>query len=116
MNAREFLGTVPLFADVLYAGELDALATGTRRSEFDRGAVSVRIGSKITVPRRAIDGELAPKADPPHATSWRKGEKLNPTFSGKMPDLRPFLLTLSNSQRSTTDCSVQPAFRSRSLI
>jgi CRP/FNR family transcriptional regulator, cyclic AMP receptor protein len=42
VNAREFLGTVPLFADVLNSGELDALATGTRRSEFDRGAVIVR--------------------------------------------------------------------------
>lgn len=42
MNAREFLATVPFFADVLDTGELDALATGTRQSEFDRAVVIVR--------------------------------------------------------------------------
>ena len=42
MNTREFLATVPFFADALDASELDALATRTKRSEFDRGAVIVR--------------------------------------------------------------------------
>lgn len=42
VNATEFLGTVAFFADVLDAGELDALATGTKTSEFDRAAVIVR--------------------------------------------------------------------------
>jgi CRP-like cAMP-binding protein len=42
VETREFLGTVPLFAEALDVGELDALATGTRQTEFDRAAVIVR--------------------------------------------------------------------------
>jgi CRP/FNR family transcriptional regulator, cyclic AMP receptor protein len=42
VETRKFLGNVPLFADALDAGELDALAIGTRQTEFDRAAVIVR--------------------------------------------------------------------------
>ena len=37
MNTREFLGTIPFFADVLDAKQLDALAAAARRVEFERG-------------------------------------------------------------------------------
>ena len=42
VNARKFLAAVPIFADALHAGELDALATGAKRSDFDHGAVIMR--------------------------------------------------------------------------
>ena len=42
MNIREFLGTIPFFAEVLDTRQLDALAAGTRRRDYDRGAVLIR--------------------------------------------------------------------------
>lgn len=42
MEARQFLETVPFFADTLNAGELDALASSARRVEFDGGSVLLR--------------------------------------------------------------------------
>ena len=42
MNAREFLGGVPFFAEVLDAKQLDALAVGARRVEFDHQSVLMR--------------------------------------------------------------------------
>ena len=37
METREFLGSIPFFAEVLSGAELDALAAAARRVEFDRG-------------------------------------------------------------------------------
>lgn len=42
MNIREFLGTIPFFSEVLDARQLDRLAAGTRRREYERGAVLIR--------------------------------------------------------------------------
>lgn len=42
MKPREFLGTIPFFAEVLDASELDGLAVGARRAEFDRGDVLIK--------------------------------------------------------------------------
>lgn len=42
MDARSFLGSVPFFAEVLTADELDALTAGTRGVEFDRGVAIIR--------------------------------------------------------------------------
>jgi signal-transduction protein with cAMP-binding, CBS, and nucleotidyltransferase domain len=38
MEAREFLGSVPFFAEVLSGAELDSLAAAARPVRFDRGA------------------------------------------------------------------------------
>jgi CRP-like cAMP-binding protein len=38
VDAREVLGSVPFFAEVLSAAELDALASATRVIEFDEGS------------------------------------------------------------------------------
>jgi CRP-like cAMP-binding protein len=42
MNTREFLGTIPFFADVLDGKQLDALAAAARRMEFNRGESLIR--------------------------------------------------------------------------
>jgi CRP-like cAMP-binding protein len=42
MNTREFLGTIPFFAEVLDAKQLDALAAGASRREFERGQTLIR--------------------------------------------------------------------------
>jgi len=42
MNTREFLGTIPFFAEVLDGKQLDALAAGANRREYDRGAFLIR--------------------------------------------------------------------------
>ena len=42
METREFLGSVPFFAEVLSGAELDALAAGTRYVEFDQGSNLIR--------------------------------------------------------------------------
>jgi CRP-like cAMP-binding protein len=50
MNTREFLGTIPFFADVLDSRQLDTLAAAARRVEFDRGAALIReddLGSEM---------------------------------------------------------------------
>jgi CRP-like cAMP-binding protein len=41
VNAREFLGSIPFFADVLDAGQLEVLAAGAKRTEFDHGSAIV---------------------------------------------------------------------------
>ena len=42
METRQFLATVPFFADTLDADELDALAAAAQRVDFDRGTVLIR--------------------------------------------------------------------------
>ena len=42
MEARDFLATIPFFAEVLTGEELDALAEGARRVTFDIGAALIR--------------------------------------------------------------------------
>ena len=42
MEARDFLGTIPFFAEVLTGVELDALAANARRVTFDKGSTLIR--------------------------------------------------------------------------
>jgi CRP-like cAMP-binding protein len=42
MEAREFLGSIPFFAEVLNPAELDALAAAARRVDFDQGTTIIR--------------------------------------------------------------------------
>jgi CRP-like cAMP-binding protein len=42
MNTREFLGTIPFFAEVLDPDQLGALAAGATRRDFPRGHVIIR--------------------------------------------------------------------------
>ena len=44
MNARDFLGSVPFFSEVLSGEELDTLAAGARRVGFDIASTLIREG------------------------------------------------------------------------
>lgn len=58
MTPREFLGTIPFFAEVLDEAELDALASGARRAEYDRGAVLIREDDRGDSMYALIGGEV----------------------------------------------------------
>jgi CRP-like cAMP-binding protein len=44
VESREFLGSIPFFAGVLSGPELDKLAAGARRVDFDQGTTILREG------------------------------------------------------------------------
>jgi CRP-like cAMP-binding protein len=78
VNAREFLATVPFFAEALDAGELDGLAAGTRRAEFDRGAVIVRehdVGdSRFAILRGTTEVSTGRSGSAGHVATLRAGD------------------------------------------
>jgi CRP-like cAMP-binding protein len=58
MKPREFLGTIPFFAEVLDASELDSLAAGARRVDFDRGEILIREDERGESMFALIGGEV----------------------------------------------------------
>jgi CRP-like cAMP-binding protein len=100
MDTREFLATVPFFAEALDAGELDALARDTRQSEFDRGAVIVRehdLGDSMFAILRGTA-----------EVSTRSGRSSNHVATLRDGDIFGEMSLLTGARRSATVTAVTP--------